>query len=126
MVRVLERIVEKRLQFWIGSKKDRTLTVYRGFNPSIIYLQTPLFGGNILEPMCLLIMRSSWGVFQNLLHLIGASDVEGCDAATVGQVGIGTVADEKPDDLGLPAVDGPAQRRLKLGIAGVDGGAMIE
>jgi len=71
-------------------------------------------------------MRSSWVVCQDLLHLVRAGDVERCHPATVRQVGIGSVPDEKPDDLELPAVDSPAQRCLILGIAGVDCCAMIE
>jgi hypothetical protein len=41
-------------------------------------------------------------------------------------VGIGSVLDEKPDDLTLPAVDGTTQRHLLLGVAGVNGSAMVE
>jgi hypothetical protein len=71
-------------------------------------------------------MRSSCGFCQRLLHLVRARDVERCNPATVGQLGIGSVANEKPDDLDLPAVDGPGQRCVIPGIAGVNCCAMIE
>jgi hypothetical protein len=39
---------------------------------------------------------------------------------------IGAVPNEEPNDLDLPAVDGPTQRRLQLRVARVNGCAMVE
>ena len=64
-------------------------------------------------------MKSCSGVGQGLFHLGGAGHVERCHPASVRRVGIGPVPNKKPDDLELPAVDGPAQRRLLLGVARV-------
>ena len=71
-------------------------------------------------------MKSCSGVGQGLFHLGGAGHVERCHPAAVRRVGIGPVPNEKPNDRELPAVDGPAQRRLPLGVARVNRCAMIE
>jgi hypothetical protein len=70
--------------------------------------------------------KSISGVGQDLFHLGGAGHVPRCHPAAVRRAGIGPVPDEKPDDLELLAVDGPAQRRLPLGVASVKGCAMVE
>ena len=71
-------------------------------------------------------MNACSGVAQDLFHLGSAGHIERCHPAAVRRVGIGPVPNEKPDDLNLPAVDGPAQRRLPLGVACFNGSAMVE
>jgi hypothetical protein len=51
---------------------------------------------------------SSSGVGQGLFHLDGAGYVKWRHPAVVRRIGIAPAPDEKPDDLELPAVDGPA------------------
>jgi hypothetical protein len=71
-------------------------------------------------------MNSCSGVAQDLFHLSRAGHVERCHPAPIRRVGISSVRDEKPGDLELPAVDGPAQRRLLPGVARVNSCAMVE
>jgi hypothetical protein len=71
-------------------------------------------------------MKSCSGICQGLFHLVRVGHVERRHPATVRQVGIGSVPNEQPDDLELPAVDSTTQRRLSPGIEGVDGRAMFD
>src|ERR1700687_2332434 len=71
-------------------------------------------------------MKSWSSVGQGLFHLGGAGHVERCHSAAVRGVEIGPASNEKPNDRELPTVDSPAQRRLMLGVARVNGCAMVE
>ena len=53
-------------------------------------------------------MNSCSGVAQGPFHLGNAGHVERRHAAAVRGAGVGSVADKKPDELELPAIDGTA------------------
>jgi hypothetical protein len=71
-------------------------------------------------------MKSCSGVGQGVFHLRGASYVERRHPAAVCRMRVGPAPDEKMDDLELSAVDRPVQRRLPLGVARVNGCAVVE